>query len=69
VGNSRRRTEGRLTALSSDHYEEVLGLRQGTNEFFHDAVMRGVEDGSFARVGSTPPIRRISSVTSTPISR
>jgi AcrR family transcriptional regulator len=39
-----------LPALSSDHYEEILGLRHRTNEFFHDAVTRGVEDGSFAQV-------------------
>jgi AcrR family transcriptional regulator len=39
-----------LSALTSEHYEEILGLRHRTNEFFHDAVTRGIADGSFAPV-------------------
>jgi len=39
-----------LAALTSEHYEEILELRHRTNEFFHDAVTRGIADGSFAPV-------------------
>lgn len=39
-----------LAALTSEHYDEILDLRHRTNEFFHDAVTRGVADGSFAPV-------------------
>jgi AcrR family transcriptional regulator len=39
-----------LSALTSEHYDEILGLRHRTNEFFHDAVTRGIADGSFAPV-------------------
>jgi AcrR family transcriptional regulator len=39
-----------LAALTSEHYEEILDLRHRTNEFFRDAVTRGVDDGTFAPV-------------------
>ncbi|TDC83859.1 TetR/AcrR family transcriptional regulator [Actinomadura sp. 7K507] len=39
-----------LAGLTAEHYDEVLELRHRTNEFFRDAVVRGVADGSFARV-------------------
>ena len=39
-----------LSALTPEHYEEILELRHRTNEFFHDAVTRGIADGSFAPV-------------------
>jgi AcrR family transcriptional regulator len=39
-----------LQALTSGHYEEILELRHRTNELFHDAVTRGIADGSFAPV-------------------
>ena len=39
-----------LSALTSEHYEEILDLRHRTNDFFHDAVTRGIADGSFAPV-------------------
>jgi AcrR family transcriptional regulator len=39
-----------LAALTAEHYDEILDLRHKTNEFFHDAVMRGVADRSFAEV-------------------
>ncbi len=39
-----------LAGLTAEHYEEILLLRHRTNAFFHDAVARGVADGSFARV-------------------
>jgi AcrR family transcriptional regulator len=39
-----------LAALTSAHYNEILDLRHRTNEFFRDAVTRGVADGSFAPV-------------------
>jgi AcrR family transcriptional regulator len=39
-----------LAALTSEHYEEILDLRHKTNEFFRDAVTRGVADGSFPPV-------------------
>ncbi|MCP9949788.1 TetR/AcrR family transcriptional regulator [Actinomadura madurae] len=39
-----------LTGLTAEHYEEILELRHRTNEFFRDAVARGVGDGSFADV-------------------
>ena len=39
-----------LAALTAEHYEEILDLRHRTNEFFRDAVTRGVADGSFAPV-------------------
>lgn len=39
-----------LAGLTPEHYDEVLELRHRTNEFFRDAVARGVADGSFAPV-------------------
>ncbi|GAA1029998.1 TetR/AcrR family transcriptional regulator [Virgisporangium ochraceum] len=39
-----------LAALTAEHYAEILDLRHRTNEFFRDAVTRGVADGSFADV-------------------
>lgn len=39
-----------LAGLSAEHYDEILELRHRTNEFFRDAVGRGVADGSFAPV-------------------
>lgn len=39
-----------LTALTAQHYDEVLELRHQTNRFFRDAVARGVADGSFPGV-------------------
>jgi len=39
-----------LAALTAEHYDEILDLRHKTNEFFRDAVTRGVSDGSFAPV-------------------
>lgn len=39
-----------LTGLTARHYDEVVELRHRTNEFFRDAVARGVADGSFAPV-------------------
>lgn len=39
-----------LAGLTAEHYDEVLELRHRTNEFFRDAVARGVSDGSFAQV-------------------
>ncbi|ROO59072.1 TetR family transcriptional regulator [Micromonospora sp. Llam0] len=39
-----------LAGLTAEHYAEVLELRHQTNEFFRDAVARGVTDGSFAQV-------------------
>lgn len=39
-----------LAGLSAEHYDEVLELRHRTNEFFRDAVARGVADRSFAPV-------------------
>lgn len=39
-----------LAGLTAEHYAEVLELRHQTNEFFRDAVARGVADGSFAQV-------------------
>jgi AcrR family transcriptional regulator len=39
-----------LAGLSAEHYDQVLELRHRTNEFFRDAVARGVADGSFAQV-------------------
>jgi AcrR family transcriptional regulator len=39
-----------LAALTAEHYDEILDLRHRTNEFFRDAVNRGVADGSFAPV-------------------
>jgi AcrR family transcriptional regulator len=39
-----------LAALTAEHYEEILDLRHKTNEFFRDAVTRGVADRSFAPV-------------------
>jgi AcrR family transcriptional regulator len=39
-----------LAGLTSEHYDEILDLRHRTNEFFRDAVMRGVADRSFAPV-------------------
>jgi AcrR family transcriptional regulator len=39
-----------LAALTAEHYDEVLDLRHKTNEFFRDAVRRGVADRSFASV-------------------
>lgn len=39
-----------LAGLTPEHYEEILQLRHRTNDFYHDAVARGVADGSFAPV-------------------
>ena len=39
-----------LTGLTPEHYEEILGLRHRINEFFRDAVARGIADGSFADI-------------------
>jgi AcrR family transcriptional regulator len=39
-----------LSGLTAEHYGEILELRHQTNEFFRDAVARGVADGSFAPV-------------------
>jgi AcrR family transcriptional regulator len=39
-----------LAGLTAPHYDEVVELRHRTNEFFRDAVARGVADGSFAPV-------------------
>jgi AcrR family transcriptional regulator len=39
-----------LAALTSEHYNEILDLRHKTNEYFRDAVRRGVADRSFAPV-------------------
>jgi AcrR family transcriptional regulator len=39
-----------LAGLTAEHYDEVLELRHQTNEYFRDAVTRGVVDGSFADV-------------------
>jgi AcrR family transcriptional regulator len=39
-----------LAALTAEHYDEILDLRHRTNEFFRDAVNRGVADGSFAPI-------------------
>ena len=39
-----------LAALTAEHYDEILDLRHRTNEFFRDAVNRGVTDGSFASI-------------------
>jgi AcrR family transcriptional regulator len=39
-----------LAGLTAEHYHEILELRHRTNEFFRDAVARGVTDGSFAQV-------------------
>jgi AcrR family transcriptional regulator len=39
-----------LAALTAGHYDEILDLRHKTNEFFRDAVRRGVADNSFAPV-------------------
>lgn len=39
-----------LTGLTPEHYGEILELRHQTNEYFRDAVARGIADGSFERV-------------------
>jgi AcrR family transcriptional regulator len=39
-----------LAGLTAEHYADVLELRHETNEFFRDAVGRGIADGSFASV-------------------
>jgi AcrR family transcriptional regulator len=39
-----------LAGLTADHYDQILELRHQTNEYFRDAVARGVADGAFAPV-------------------
>ncbi|MGH2863331.1 MAG: TetR/AcrR family transcriptional regulator [Solirubrobacteraceae bacterium] len=39
-----------LTALRSEHYEQIVRLRRDTNDIFRSAVERGVADGTFAPI-------------------
>jgi AcrR family transcriptional regulator len=51
-----------LGALTSAHYEEVLGLRRQSTAVFHDAVTRGVERKAFATVDVHRVVRAILSL-------
>jgi AcrR family transcriptional regulator len=39
-----------LAALAPEHYEEILGLRRQSTAIFRQAVIRGVEEGTFAAI-------------------
>jgi AcrR family transcriptional regulator len=39
-----------LTGLTAEHYDEIVEVRHRTNEYYRDAVARGVADGSFTQV-------------------
>jgi AcrR family transcriptional regulator len=51
-----------LTALTAEHYDEVLQLRHRTNEVFRDVVAGGVADGTFAAVDVHRIVRAMQSL-------
>jgi AcrR family transcriptional regulator len=46
-----------LAGLTAEHYDEIMQLRQQTNEVFRDAVERGVKSGAFAAVDVNRVVR------------
>jgi AcrR family transcriptional regulator len=46
-----------LAGLTAEHYDEIMHLRQQTNEVFRDAVERGVVGGAFAAVDVNRVVR------------
>lgn len=51
-----------LAALAPEHYDEVLELRRQSTAVFRQAVLRGIEDGSFAEVDVHRVVRAMQSL-------
>lgn len=51
-----------LSALTAEHYEEILQLRHATNDVLRSAVSRGVKDGSFTDVDVSRVVRAMFSL-------
>lgn len=54
--------QNELSALTPEHYEEILQLRHRTNEVFRHTVARGIGDGTFADVDVNRIVRAMLSL-------
>ncbi|PXY28424.1 hypothetical protein BAY60_15580 [Prauserella muralis] len=51
-----------LSALTAQHYEVIVGLRQQATAVFHDAVVRSVHEGAFGTVDAHRVVRAVLSL-------
>src|SRR5438094_9825282 len=51
-----------LAALTPDHYAEILTLRRQSTDVFRQAVVRGIDEGTFAHVDAHRVVRDILSL-------
>jgi AcrR family transcriptional regulator len=67
VWHARHHVTGRvnqyeLSALTAEHYDEVLAVRHETNEVFRKAVTRGIAEGAFVDVDVNRVVRAMNSL-------